>query len=109
MIASAVRNTFIEAGTRLPNSESTPSAKAMSVAVGIAQPRITSPLFQLSEAKISAGTAMPPAAQRPGRTRRDQVESWPSTTSRLISSPTSRKNTAISASLIQCETLSGPT
>lgn len=109
MMARAVRNTFIEAGTRLPNSESTPSANAISVAVGIAQPLITSPLFQLSEKKISAGTTIPPAAQMPGRTRRDHVESWPSITSRLISRPTSRKNTAINASLIQCETLNGPT
>ena len=39
MMASAVRKTFSDAGTRLPSSDSTPSAKAMSVAVGIAQPR----------------------------------------------------------------------
>ena len=39
MIASAARKTFSEVGTRGPSSESTPSAKAMSVAVGIAQPR----------------------------------------------------------------------
>ena len=47
--------------------------------------------------RSAPGTAMPPAAAMPGRMRRDQVESWPSSTSRLISSPTSRKNTAISA------------
>ena len=39
MIASAVRNTLIDIGTRLPSMDSTPSAKAMSVAVGMAQPR----------------------------------------------------------------------
>ena len=38
MMAKAVRKTFSEAGTRLPSSDKTPSAKAMSVAVGIAQP-----------------------------------------------------------------------
>jgi hypothetical protein len=42
MIASAARNTLSEAGTREPSSDSTPSAKAMSVAVGMAQPRIAS-------------------------------------------------------------------
>src|SRR3954470_5881107 len=52
---------------------------------------------------------MPPAAARPGRMRRGQVESCPSKNSRLISRPTSRKNTAISASLIQCKMLSPPT
>ncbi len=42
MIASAARNTFSAAGTRGPSSDITPSAKAMSVAVGIAQPRAVS-------------------------------------------------------------------
>jgi hypothetical protein len=39
MIASAVRNTSSETGTRGPSSDSTPGAKAMSVAEGMAQPR----------------------------------------------------------------------
>ncbi|MNY48537.1 hypothetical protein D3C86_1838790 [compost metagenome] len=38
MIARVIRNNFSDTGTRLPSSASTPSAKAMSVAVGIAQP-----------------------------------------------------------------------
>ena len=51
----------------------------------------------------------PPAAAMPGSARLRHVASWPSSISRLISSPTSRKNTAIRASFIQWETLSGPT
>ena len=39
MIASASRKIFSSAGARGPSSVRTPSAKAMSVAVGIAQPR----------------------------------------------------------------------
>ncbi len=39
MIASEVKNTLSEFGILDPNSDSTPSAKAMSVAVGIAHPR----------------------------------------------------------------------
>ena len=39
MIASESRNSFKLRGTREPSSASTPSAKAMSVAAGIAQPR----------------------------------------------------------------------
>ncbi len=39
MMATAVRNTFSDAGTREPSSMTMPSAKAMSVAAGIAQPR----------------------------------------------------------------------
>ncbi|MNP83077.1 hypothetical protein D3C76_1819090 [compost metagenome] len=38
MIARVIRNSFSETGTRLPSSASTPRAKAMSVAVGMAQP-----------------------------------------------------------------------
>ena len=39
MIAREVRKTLSEGGILEPNSDKTPSAKAMSVAVGIAQPR----------------------------------------------------------------------
>ena len=38
MIASAVRNTFNEIGTRDPNKDNIPSENAISVADGIAQP-----------------------------------------------------------------------
>ena len=38
-IASVSRKILSRGGTRSPRSESTPSAKAMSVAAGIAQPR----------------------------------------------------------------------
>ena len=38
MIASAVKKTFKDNGTLLPNSERTPREKAISVAEGIAQP-----------------------------------------------------------------------
>ena len=38
-MARAVRNTLSEAGTRGPSRDSTPRAKAMSVAAGMAQPR----------------------------------------------------------------------
>jgi len=58
--------------------------------------------------RMMAITNMPPAAAMPGRMRRGQVDNCPSRTSRLISRPTSRKNTAIRASLIQWLTLSGP-
>ena len=47
---------------------------------------------------------MPPSAAMPGSTMREAPRNWPSSTSRLISRPTSRKNTAIRPSLIQCST-----
>ena len=40
IIAKAIKNILREVGTRLPNKDKTPSAKAMSVAVGIAHPFI---------------------------------------------------------------------
>jgi hypothetical protein len=39
-IASEVRNTFSATGTRKPGSDRMPSAKAMSVAAGMAQPEV---------------------------------------------------------------------
>ncbi len=39
-IASEVRNTLIDDGTREPRSIKTPSANAISVAAGMAQPEI---------------------------------------------------------------------
>ncbi|MNR28871.1 hypothetical protein D3C85_1462190 [compost metagenome] len=53
-----------------------------------------------------AGMAMPPSAAMPGSTMRAAPRNWPSSTSRLISSPTSRKKIAIRPSLIQCSTVS---
>ena len=52
-----------EAGTRLPSRVRIPTAKAMSVAVGMAHPaRASSPAAVVTETKTSAGTAMPPIA-----------------------------------------------
>ena len=42
IIAKAVRKTFNDNGTLLPNNESTPKENAISVADGIAQPFIVS-------------------------------------------------------------------
>ncbi len=42
-MASAVRKTLRPVGTRAPNTASTPSAKAMSVAIGMPHPEAASP------------------------------------------------------------------
>ena len=63
MIASAARKILSEAGTRLPSSEMTPRAKAMSVAVGIAQPRMVSG-FWIVESGVDEGRDQH-AARRP--------------------------------------------
>ena len=48
IIAMAVKNILIESGARLPVKDKTPSEKAMSVAVGIAQPRSATPSPQFA-------------------------------------------------------------
>ena len=48
MIATAVRKTLSDSGTRLPSSISTPNENAMSVAVGMAQPLVAAALPELT-------------------------------------------------------------
>ena len=85
----------------MPNRDRIPKAKAMSVAIGIPQPRLPSPPT-LNTAYMIAGTTIPPKAALTGRIDFSSEESCPTTISRLISSPTTKKKTAISKSLIQC-------
>ncbi len=87
-MATAVRNTRNDSGTRLPTTRSTASENAMSVAHGIAQPRAATASPRLSARKISAGTIIPPNAAMAGSAMRSRLESCPSTISRLISRPT---------------------
>ena len=78
----------------------------MSVAVGIAQPRIAPASPWFIAVYSSAGAATPATAQTTGSTSWSRLDSCPEITSRLISSDTSRKNTAIRPSLIhQCSDL----
>ena len=58
-MARATRNAKSDFGTRLPNSVNTPTAKAISVAIGMPQPRMPAPPA-LKTVYISAGAAMPP-------------------------------------------------
>jgi hypothetical protein len=99
-IASVSRNTLSGVGTRSPKTLSTPRAKAMSVATGIAQPSAAGGSPRTQARNTSAGTTMPPTAATAGSTSWSGEESSPSRNSRLISSPTSRKNTAMRPSLI---------
>ena len=50
MIATAVSSTLSDSGARLPSRARMPSAKAMSVAAGIAQPLSVAGWFQFSRA-----------------------------------------------------------
>ena len=102
-IARAARNIFNEEGTRFPNSDITPNAKAISVAIGIPQPCIVG-VFELISEYILAGTIIPPNAANIGIAAFCGLDNSPSIISRFISSPTSRKKIAISPSLIQRDT-----
>ncbi|MCY1309055.1 hypothetical protein D9M70_591100 [compost metagenome] len=100
MIARASRNTRTEAGTARPSKARTPTAKAMSVAVGTAQPRRNSSA-PLRDRYSRAGTMTPPHAATTGKVASLILANAPSWISRRISMPTTRKNTVIRASLIQ--------
>ncbi len=67
-----------------------------------AQPRNASALLQFTAAKIAAGVTNAAERGDDGQCRLFRARQRPSIASRLISSPTSRKKTAISPSLIQC-------
>ena len=100
-IASVRRNTFSGLGTRDPSSAMTPTANAMSVAIGIPQPSTPSPP-RLNTTYRPAGTIIPPRAAIAGIAARLGSASSPSTNSRLISSPTTKKKIAIRPSFTQC-------
>ena len=81
---------------------STASAKAMSVAVGIAQPlRASDPPPALTATYTSAGTSIPPTAAATGSAARRGSRRSPATISRLSSSPATKKKIASSPSAAQ--------
>ena len=95
------RKIFNDGGTRFPSRARTPSAKAMSVAIGMPQP-LEPTLPALAAVKMSAGRTIPPTAAIAGSAATRRSRKSPVTSSRLISRPTTRKNRAISASLTKC-------
>ena len=107
MIASVSSSMRSDAGMPLPTSASTPTAKAMSVAVGMAQPwRVTGSVLTAMYSR--AGTMTPPAAAMIGSSATFGSASAPLCISRRISSPTTRKNTVISPSFTQkCRSCAG--
>ena len=86
-IARASRKTRAGAGTRSPRRIRTPTEKAMSVAIGTPQPCAPGPPRLQSEYS-RAGTTIPPSAATTGKAACRTLESRPSSSSRLISSPT---------------------
>ncbi len=105
-IASAVRKIFSEVGTRDPRTARTPSAKAMSVAAGIAQPRSQSGVAprhcQIDEGRnhhAAQGRDAWQGAPRPGGQLAVEKFAFDLDARRAERTPPS------GASLIQCRTL----
>ncbi len=94
-----------DTGTRSPSIERMPTAKAMSVAVGIPHP-CSAGVPWLNSRKMTAGASMPPAAATTGRMACRTDERCPQTISRLISRPTVKKKTTIRQSLMNDSTVS---
>ena len=84
---------------RFPSKDNTPNEKAISVAIGMAAPRLAGLSGQIRE-KMRMGTSIPPQAATTGSKALRGEESSPTRISRLISRPTEKKKIAISASLI---------
>ena len=98
--AKAVKNIFRELGTRFPNSDKIPTAKAISVAIGIPAPAWV-PDLKLNNKNKIAGISIPPTAPKSGNEACFILESSPWYVSRFNSKPISRKKMVISPSLIQ--------
>ena len=99
-IAMLRRRSLTPGGIRLPRSASTPTAKAISVAIGIAQPRaVSAPAF--NRRKMAAGRMTPPKAAMSGSRAFRPSPSSPTASSRLISRPTTKKKKTINRSLTQ--------
>ena len=91
-------------GLFFPNKESTPNEKAISVADGIAQPFRVSESPKFIKTYTNAGTNIPPTAPIIGNNACLIFDSSPCKNSLLISKVTKKKNIAIKASFIQCNT-----
>ena len=105
MIAKPSRNARMEAGTRVLTMARMPRVNAMSVAAGMGHPFAVAGELAFTHAYTATGANMPPTAATSGNRARLAPASSPCTSSRFISRPMSRKNTAIKPSLIQCSSV----
>ncbi len=81
-------------GRFLPTTANTASEKAMSVAAGLAHPRIATGSGHVAQTKTAAGTITPPIAATTGKTAVRGSRRSPATNSRLSSRPTMKKKMA---------------
>jgi hypothetical protein len=97
--AKVSRKVRSAAGRWVEITASTANAKAMSVAVGMAQP--FGPVPPATARYTSAGTIIPPTAAAMGTTARFGSRRSPATNSRLSSSPATKKKIASNPSAAQ--------
>ena len=101
MTAIASSSTRTPEGSIVPASASTPSAKAMSVATGIAHAPPSAAAPHDTASATSAGTTMPPTAANTGSDAARRSASSPTVSSRLTSMPAMKKKIASSPSAAQ--------
>ena len=101
MTAIASSRTRTPEGSIVPASASTPSAKAMSVATGIAHAPPSAEAPHDTASATSAGRTMPPTAANTGSDAARRSASSPTMSSRLSSMPAMKKKIASSASAAQ--------
>ncbi len=107
-MAAAVTKTRSCRLMRLPSSARMPNVKAMSVAMGMPQPRWPMPPAFTSRYS-AAGNSIPPTAASTGSAAFRRDASSPTMISRFTSRPMTKKNIAIRPSLIQCSAVSDRT
>jgi hypothetical protein len=106
--ARVSRNDLSAEGSDEPMTARTASAKAMSVAVGIAQPLVASPSAPSTTTvarKTRAGKTTPLTAANTGTAALARVRRSPTRNSRLSSSPATKKKMASRPSAAQCPTV----
>ena len=95
-----IKKTFKDVGTLFPKIDTIIKTKAISVAVGIAQPLSAISSLKLKEIKNKAGKSIPPKAAIAGSAIFDKEDRCPINNSLLISRPIRRKNIDIKPSFI---------
>src|SRR5215218_4687213 len=106
MTAIESSRTRTPGGSEEPTRARTPSAKAMSVATGIAHAPPSAAAPRETAIATTAGMSIPPPAAKNGSIAARRSASWPTVSSRLISRPATKKKSASSASATQSPSVS---
>ena len=92
----------LDRDTRSPSITISATAKAVSVDIGTPQPCVHGPGGAIAEDRARPARPCRRSRRRPEAPPSASSTRWPTVNSRLISSPTTRKNSVSRPSLIQC-------